>query len=77
MAAFSSWKKNNLQSTCLGLLNLWQCIYFCAGLKIIIVSPDRLAGRTDFTSNKVNVRPDIRQTLFWKKNKDISSFCGF
>ena len=52
-----------------------QCIYFCAGLKIFFLSSDRLSGRTDVTSNKVNFRPDFRQTFFWK-NKDIKSFCG-
>ena len=67
MAAFASWKKNNLQSSYSGLLKLWQCIYFCTGLKIIFLSPDRFSGRTDVTSNKVNFRPDIKQTFFLKK----------
>ena len=34
-----------------------------SGLNIIILSQDRLTGRTDVASDKVNFRPDIIQYL--------------
>ena len=33
----------------------------------IYLSPDRLSGRNDVTSDKANVKPDIRQNFFCKK----------
>ena len=40
------------------------------------LNPDRLSGRNNVTSDKVNVRPDIRQKIFLKKNLDIKNFCN-
>ena len=38
-----------------------------SGLNLIFLSPDRLSGRNDVTSDKVNFRAAIRQNLFLKK----------
>ena len=38
-----------------------------ASLNITFVSPNRLSGRNDVTTDKANVRPDIRKTFFLKK----------
>ena len=35
--------------------------------KYSFLSPDGLSGRNDVTLDKVNFRPDIRQSFFWKK----------
>ena len=40
------------------------------------ISPDRLSGRNDFRSSKVNCRRDIRQNLFLEKNEHIKKLCG-
>ena len=49
-------------------------IYLSIYLYIYIyLSPDRLAGRSDAASDKVNFRPDIRQNFFLEKNEDIKS----
>ena len=40
------------------------------------ISPDRLSGRNDFRSSKVNFRPDIRQKFFLEKNEHIKKLCG-
>ena len=32
------------------------------------LKPDRLSGRNDVTSSKMNFRPDIRQNLFSQKS---------
>ena len=39
-------------------------------------NPDRLSGRNDATSDKVNFRSDIRQSLIFEKNQDDKSLCG-
>ena len=50
--------------------------YQKAALNIIFLSPDRLSGRNDVTSDKVNLRPGIRKNLLYEKNQDIKSLCG-
>ena len=32
------------------------------------LNPDRLPGRNDVTSDKVNFRPDVRQNFLFEKN---------
>ena len=76
MAAFASWKKNNLQSSYSGLLKLWQCIYFCTGLKIIFFKPGQI-----FRKNRCYVEQGEFQTghqtnLFFEKNKNTKSLRG-
>ena len=41
-------------------------------LQMIFLSPNKLSGRNDVTSNKVNFRKDIRQNFF-VENQDIKS----
>ena len=38
------------------------------------LSPDRLCGRNNVTSDKVNFRPDIRQNIFWEKKTEHKEF---
>ena len=42
---------------------------------MIFLSPDKLSGRNDVTSNKVSFRKDIRQNFF-VENHDIKSLYG-
>ena len=39
------------------------------------LSPDKLSGKNDVTSNKVSFRKDIRQNFF-VENQDIKSLHG-
>ena len=44
-------------------------------LQMNFLSPDKLSGRNDVTSNKVSFRKDIRQNFF-VENQDIKSLHG-
>ena len=44
------------------------------GLNIIFLSPKRLSGRNDKTSDKVNFRPNMRQNIFLAKRSGHQEF---